>query len=380
MARGRKQDMNFRQEEVGRIMERWRAGDSCSLVGVGSVGKSNLLQHLENRDVQEFYIRDVSDSRPFRAIIIDPALLGPLPSTNAENNEAMRCWAGYELLMHRLLMAFHPFSSFPPEATKAFYDAYDTIQNGSNPLHAYLALRYFEFGLGSILRQGYQIVLMFDEFEELLRQMPLKFFLTLRGLRDEYKPSLSYLIFTRLPIEDVINEQQIDPLAIEPFAELFNDNVVYVGPYSDEDARRMISNLAQRNNRGPQPFAENFVIWASGRFAGLMRATYRVLDLQNDLDANTAMQQGDALLSDLARRPTIRTECITIWKSLNHEERRVLQAIARNPSSLNTREYRVQQVYALLEAKQIVRTEQGRIQINPPLLETLLRLEPGAFS
>jgi hypothetical protein len=48
----RRQPLDYRQEEVGRIMHRWNAGESCSLVGVGSVGKSNLMQHLANPEVR----------------------------------------------------------------------------------------------------------------------------------------------------------------------------------------------------------------------------------------------------------------------------------------------------------------------------------------
>ena len=40
--RNRNESMEFRQQEVGYVMERWRAGDYSTLVGVGSVGKSNL--------------------------------------------------------------------------------------------------------------------------------------------------------------------------------------------------------------------------------------------------------------------------------------------------------------------------------------------------
>src|SRR5258705_9724507 len=104
--RSRTQSMEFRQQEVGYVMERWRAGESCSLVGVGSVGKSNLLQHLSNETVQSFYMKDVAGGKPFKAIIIDPSMLGPLPDVSLSDNVAIRCWSGYELMMHRLFLAF----------------------------------------------------------------------------------------------------------------------------------------------------------------------------------------------------------------------------------------------------------------------------------
>ena len=165
-SRSRPQPMEFRQQEVGYVMERWRASDSSSLVGVGSVGKSNLLQHLAQPEVQSFYMKDVAGGKKFKAIIIDPALIGPLPGTNNPDMEPIRCWAGYELLMHRLFLSFYPFEDLPPDDARVFYETYQALQDGSNPIYAYMGLRYFELGLEIFMKQGIQIVFMFDEFEE----------------------------------------------------------------------------------------------------------------------------------------------------------------------------------------------------------------------
>src|SRR5689334_19726366 len=146
-SRNRSQSMEFRQQEVGYVMERWRAGDSCSLVGVGSVGKSNLLQHLSDETVQSFYMKDVAGGKSFKAIIIDPSLLGPLPSNGSNDSDAIRCWAGYELMMHRLFLAFYPFNNLTADDARIFYDTYQALQDGTNPLYAYMGLRYFELGL-----------------------------------------------------------------------------------------------------------------------------------------------------------------------------------------------------------------------------------------
>ena len=123
-SRTRIQPMEFRQQEVGYVMERWRAADSCSLVGVGSVGKSNLLQHLSEPTVQSFYMKDVAGGKSFKSIIIDPSMLGPLPST-ASDSEQIRCWAGYELMMHRLFLAFYPFETIcESDDIQVFYEDY----------------------------------------------------------------------------------------------------------------------------------------------------------------------------------------------------------------------------------------------------------------
>ncbi|HXW00348.1 MAG TPA: hypothetical protein VEC93_18155, partial [Anaerolineae bacterium] len=46
----------YRQAEVNQILTALQAGDSCSVVGVGSVGKSNLLRFLGQDEVRQAYL------------------------------------------------------------------------------------------------------------------------------------------------------------------------------------------------------------------------------------------------------------------------------------------------------------------------------------
>ncbi|NJL54794.1 hypothetical protein HC928_06080 [bacterium] len=170
--RTRRQPVDFRREEVAYVMQRWRASESCSLIGVGSVGKSNLLQHLADPEVQRTYM-NITQSDQFKAIIIDPNMLAPLPSIEAAQE---RSWAGYELMMHRLFMAFYPFDMLSEDDSERFYNTYQALRDGTNPLYASMGLRYFELGLDFFVRRGIRIVFMFDEFEEMLKHLPVKFF------------------------------------------------------------------------------------------------------------------------------------------------------------------------------------------------------------
>ncbi len=372
-SRGRSQPITFRQQEVGYIMERWRVSESCSLVGVGSVGKSNLLQHLANPNVQGFYLKDIAANTQFRSIIIDPTLLGPLPAPDTPNSEPIRCWAGYELLMHRLFLSLYPFDGMQPNDVQAFYDAYQSFQDGTNPLYAYMGLRYFELGLELLMKQGYQIVFMFDEFEEMLRQLPVKFFLTLRGLRDANKRQLSYLTFTRSPLLSIIEELKIDSLAIEPFTELFTDNMIFVGPYNESDARNMMLELSNKSSRKYEAYVLDFVLWATGRYAGLMRSSFRALDTFPELDVNKIMTHAEDLVQELSHKRSVRTECQTIWLSLNEKERGMLKEFMNTRPNIDPNNYETQQTYALLLQKQLLQVQNGRVTVEPPVFRSFLK-------
>lgn len=360
MARGRKQPIDFRKEEVSFVMKCWHSSLSCSLIGVGSIGKSNLLQHLIDTNVHSHYLG--AEAQKLKAIVIDPSMLGPLPVDGPKADQE-RCWAGYELMMHRLFMAFYPFEMLSPDDARSFWETYSALQDGSNPLYAYMGLRYFERGLDFFLRQDYQIVFMFDEFEEMARQMPVKFFQTLRGLRDTNKQQVSYLTFTRAPLSAVFST--VDALDVEPFVELFNDNTYYVGPYNEADARNMIADLDKRNQRTTPAQAANFLMWATGRYAGILRSAYHVLD---ELSGVT----DDQLIQQLISHNGIYVECKTIWTSLNPVEQHVLTELARK--SAYTRNTDADQAVASLVQKRLLRVDKDRLilSIEPPIFRAYI--------
>jgi hypothetical protein len=373
-SRVRRQSMTFRQEEVGRIMERWRASESCSLIGVGSVGKSNLLQHLSDPKVQADYI-DLTNIKQFKAIIIDPSLLGPLPN-NGPNLEQFQCWAGYELMMHRLFLAFHPIEETLGPQADSFLETYHKMQDGNDPLFAYMGLRYFELALEFFMRANIQIVFMFDEFEEMMTKLPVKFFQTLRGLRDANKRRLSYLTFSRSPILDIAERAGKPLLDIEPFAELFTDNVIYVGPYNETDARNMLKSLMERNDRQFDDYTLNFLLWATGRYAGLMRAGFRALESLGPLDPNRVMTSGEQIVRQLALRRQVRTECRTIWLSLGDAEKNMLREFAGAKPNIDPNDYEAQQTFAMLQQKRLLRIDGSRVVIEPPVFHSFILSNP----
>ncbi len=370
MVRSRKQPPEFRKEEVNYVMGRWRAGDSSSLVGVGSVGKSNLLQHLADPEVQTHYDKTFAEI-DFKAIIVDPALLGPFPT--GENTEQIRCWAGYELMMHRLFMAFYPFEVLGRDDAQNFYDTYKNLQNGKNPLYAYMGLRYFELGLDYFMRRGIKIAFMFDEFEDMLKHMPVKFFQTLRGLRDANKQQLSYLTFTRAPLSVLVQQYGIPELEIEPFTELFTDNLLYVGPYNETDARRMLEDLMGRNQKTYPEETIRFLLDVTGRYAGLLRTAFRSLEKIGPIDKASLMN--DEALRRLLLQRAVQDEIRTLWQSLTAAEHHTLRAIVGLTDYPNTAEIR-DATLMLIQKRLVSVDENNAMLIKMPLFRIFVEGNP----
>jgi len=369
MGSPRKQPLDFRKEEVEAVTRCWTSATSSALVGIGSVGKSNLLQHLADADVQSHYMGERASK--FKTIIVDANMLGPLPP---DKDDPIRCWAGYELMMHRLFLAFYPFDMLPKEEAKQFYDAYQALQDGSNPLFTYMALRYFELGIEYFMRRGISIAFMFDEFDEMLRQLPVKFFQTLRGIRDSNKRQLMYVTLTRSPLATLVERFNIPALEIEPFTELFTDNTIYVGPYNETDGRNMLNELSRRRQRSYPESVNTALLYASGRYAGILRASVNTLDEFVNIDITGL--SAEQLTSMLAVKSAVRAECKTIWTSLNHFEQQVLKAVARlTPYNVNPES---EIAVNMLIQKRILRLDQmgQKLEIMPPVFHHFVLSNP----
>lgn len=368
-SRHRKQHPDFRHFEVAYIMKRWKKSTSCSLVGVGSIGKTNLLQHLSEQEVINQYLgAEINNRYKIKPLIIDPNLLGVLPQ---DDSEQIRAFAGYELIMHRLYTTMYPFDDLDDDEMQEFAELYRNLSDGRNPMHAYMSLRYLERALDLFFRKNVKIVLMLDEFEEMLKRMPVRFFQTLRGLRDANKGYLSYLTFTRSPLPVLVRYLDINKLEIESFIELFNDNLIYVGPYGEEDARRMVDELTDK--RGLPEQVKQFVIHVTGGFAGLIRATFNVMETSNDIDANSVLN--DAVIKRVASRRAIKEECRTLWTSLLPEERYILKVAAKLEKLQTTPD---DEAVNMLVNKKLLFADKasGILEIKPPLFRAYVMANP----
>ncbi len=368
-AKSTQRDVAFRSEEIGYILTKIKAGDCCSVVGVGSVGKTNLLRHLLDRRTQEHHWP--GSSRELTMVLIDPNNM--LDSLPLKDSERLSPWAGYEIMVHRLYKAFYPFTGFSQDDFKQIKSAYDLLHDGTNPYVSHLGLRYLEFVLEILLAQpdsqggkGRRIAIIFDEFEEMLANLPAKFFQTLRGIRDDHKYRLTYVTFTRRSLPQIIQENEYDHLALEPFSELFTDCTLYLGPYSESDARAMLDQLSERKEVTYPPSFRAFLLRASDGHAGLLRASF-------ELAAQIAFgtPESDAMRF-LSNSPSIQAECETMWESLTREEQKALKQIAQQPTAGPD-----DSATLLLSKKKLLKTkEDNKKEVNPPLFREYVRRRP----
>jgi hypothetical protein len=173
--------LSFRSQETNKIFAYLRAGDTCQIIGIGSVGKSNLLRFLQQEDVRHKKLGKDWDQYLFVYVDANKFL---------EGSE----WGLWELMLHQILVELSN-KGIEPTIIKEI----DTLhQHATAPATRHIALRYLDRAVSIICKNlGLKLVFLFDEFDDLYRTLPSQVFDALRALRDDHKYLLMYVVATR---------------------------------------------------------------------------------------------------------------------------------------------------------------------------------------
>lgn len=289
--------ITFREREVTQLLNALRAGESCAVVGMGSVGKSNLLRFLEREDVLRAHLDQ--EWQTFLLVYID-----------ANKLLERSLWGLVELMLHQLLVALTTRQA-GPEVVQALDDLHQ--RSTLRPTRK-LALRYLDRVVGIVCGQlGLRLVFLMDEFDRLYPNLPARGLGALRALRDDHKYRLMYVIATRLELTGL----RTDRARSEPFEELISPNMIWLGPYSEADAHFMLRRLETRYHTSIDDKLANDMLEAPGGHPGLLRAMYHAY-----------IQHPVGMLPVLADSHQVQDECQRIWFSLMAEEQRVLLRLA----------------------------------------------------
>ncbi|HML23288.1 MAG TPA: hypothetical protein PKD09_16660 [Aggregatilinea sp.] len=396
MAQARYYHPDFRHDEVSSIVQALDRGQSVSVIGPPSVGKTNLLRFLDQERLAASdpnspwnrFAPLAAKQGPLVAINIDPnALLPSLPQ--ASGDIAARSWPGFELLVHRTTITPQLYPVYDPPPTQTpnpelerqitryqdrFENAHPDMTDFEDSLHAHLALRRLESILDAslsgarLLGSPLRIVYFMDEFEGLLQAMPNYFFVALRSIRDRFKYSVMFVTFTRNSLSYLAGNRMA---VLEPFIELFNDNQVYVGPYGDDDAWRMIEQLEERTV-SKDDYALGLLIRATGGFAGLLRAGFMHAEKLGQLQAPDYAQAVQLAARRLVAEPNVQAEAETLLRGLNAEEIKAMYAVAEGKQDQNGSLLR-----ELLNKSMLTQNPSGQgVRISPPVLAAYIRNHP----
>lgn len=387
---------DYRKNEASAIIKALDQGACVSVIGPPSVGKSNLLKFMgQEPDTQTDptspwvrYAPNAIHRGRIVSVSIDPnALLPALP--NEKGDIAAHAWPGFELLTYRTTITpplYPAFSAVDRTADSEFVrqiarlqerfeNAHPDLTDFEDHLHAHLALRHLETIIDATLNghrlqdDPIRIVYFLDEFERLLDTMPDYFFVALRSLRDRFKYEMMFVTFTRNSLPYLIGETRLATL--EPFIELFFDNPVYIKPFGDDDAWRMIEQLENRSV-SQDDHALGLLIRATGGFAGLLRAGFQHAEKIGQIQNPDYQQVIGLAASRLVAEENVQAECKTLIRGLNRDEIQTLYGIAAERTDLNP-----DTIHELINKSLLSQSAQGgAVRVWPPVLAAYIRNHP----
>lgn len=299
---GPEHSLSYRSKIADSIFASIHAGESCSIAGAASMGKSRLLHFILRADVQAHYL----DKSAKHTLLV---------WVDCNRMAAINEWGLYELILTGLAEAVDEASRGP---------LLDLRHQAIVEHNALLAQRNVEMALRMLCyEEGLKVVLILDEFDECYRSLPGQALANLRALRDMNKYLLSYVLFMR---EDPFFLRHVDDS--EGFYELISRSVLGLTPYNKDDSIRVIDQILARREHEvgdvPDDFHEQIIGLSAGH-PGLIVA------LVDEFVENPPM--GNSWMEWAQRTAKAQEECRKIWNGLRREEQMTLRHIAMNAST-----------------------------------------------
>jgi hypothetical protein len=290
---------DYRQAER-QILARWIvSGQSGAVIGLPGCGRSNLLEFWCTQS------EPWGDCMPAATehIVLVPVNLFTLPASDIATF--------YRVLLRAFYHTSRRFASDLHEAATRFY--YDNI-GMQDPFVSQSALQELLF---LFYDRQTRIVLVLNQFDHFLREATPQLVNTLRGLRDSFKHTLSFVVGMQQEVAYLPN-----PELLGEMYELLDRNVCWVGAMSHEDAQGVIEQTVHATGSLPTAAETNTMLRLSGNFPALLQLI--VYWWQN----TSARPPVEEWLAALLAENNIRRRLIKMWEGLTQEEQFLLSEIA----------------------------------------------------
>ncbi len=281
---------SVREAQINTILQIVAEGECCALYGLSNTGKSPLLRTLAAPETLRRY--EQYAGQPGALIYIDCNRVVELTAPGF-----------YEIVVRSLLEALEGNTSIPPLLLAHLREQHGLITTAASVFQASLAFNnaFFE----SCNQLGRNLVLLFDEFDEVYAALEDRTLLNLRALKDKFQSRLVYLAATVRPLSESRTPGDNE------FAELFAAHPVSLGLLSEADSQQVIKRLWEGR---PDPKVVEMITRLAGGHFGLLTTLIHAAQL-NPQEAS------------LADDPNARAECLKIWNQLRAEEQAALKVL-----------------------------------------------------
>jgi hypothetical protein len=294
----------YRAKEV-KLLTGWiMGGESGSVVGLPGGGRANLLSFLCYRpEVVQSYLPSQA-----RSVVLVPVDLNNLPATNLSSL--------YRVIIRAFYRVRYQFNPTLQQEITDIYQESRVLQD------AFLAQSSLQDLILLFQAQQIRVVLVLNRFDQFCQRATPAMVNTLRGLRDDFKDVLSYIVgmtqeVAYLPDRSILGEMY----------ELLDSYICWVGAMSPEDARNLITRATRPAVQPPAEAEIRTMLALTGGYPALLRATcYWWLTTENKLDQ-------EVWLEVLLLERNIQHRLSQIWRGLTQEEQFTLSELQKLQTS-----------------------------------------------
>jgi hypothetical protein len=302
----------YRAREMSTLAGWIASGVSGSVVGPAGCGRSNLLRVLaEHPAVLQSYLPPGA-----QPICLAPVDLYDLPSDNLADL--------YRAILHAFYWVRERLAPLLAEAATNLYIEHRAI------VDPFLTQKAVYELLLAFQRAQVPVVLVMNRFDRFCETSSPQMVNTLRGLRDRFKETLSYIVGMRQEVAYLP-----DPAILGDMHELFDSYICYVGALAADDSRHMLEGVLRAAPETPGEADIAAMLRLSGGFPSLLKtiAQWWMLTTQRPRSL-------DEWLDPLLDHPALRHRLERLWQGLTQEEKLVLSEVHKRGLSPQTLERR----------------------------------------
>ena len=282
----------YRAREMQVLSDWIRAAESGSVVGLAGAGKSNLLRCLCHRPELPGHVPVLVDLNSLHEISLSVL---------------------YRVILRSLHEAHAQLALVDPSLPATVQSLYEQVAEKADPFVSQSALREALF---AFRERGAGLTLVLDPFDEFARSAPTPILNTLRGLRDSFKMSLSYIVGLRRELAYVRSPEELGELY-----EILDVHVCWLGPLQGGDAEVIIRQTEKGFGKQFGPEQVRRLVDVTGGYPALLRVGS--LWLARSAPAPAEETWVTALLDD----PSVRRRLKEMWLGLTANEQSAIAAL-----------------------------------------------------
>ena len=284
-----------RFEEIEKILGFFKEGNSCQVVSVPGVGRSNLLGFLAyNKNIRVKHLG--TSQKKFHFVLLNFSEIRKRPLVDA--NKFIFLGILDSLRERKMTKEYEKVNAYFKESIE-FNDEL-VIFSGLKKTVDYLSVE-----------NGLTLVLLFERFEEYVPSLTSAFFANLRVLRNHAKYHFSVVISLNKPLEDIV-----EPSLFADFFEFIAGRIIFLPILDKPGLDFRISYLEKLTDKKiDKKTAEDTISLTAGHGRLTILCLETILSLNGKLPENKKQ-----LVDHLLNQRPIRSSLFSIWNSLSPSE------------------------------------------------------------